>query len=105
VLISAMASASTSQPIAFPAHNGHAGAYLDYQMADSSYTGSSGSFNPASYTRHFLGSPISWRPSSFNAGSFTQRHMDSPLHGSIECVSLLLLLLFVCSLSDASGQC
>ncbi|TFK38432.1 hypothetical protein BDQ12DRAFT_698628 [Crucibulum laeve] len=36
-------------------------------MADGSYTSSSGPFNPASYTRHFLGSPISWRGGSFGA--------------------------------------
>lgn len=81
-----MASASTSQPIALPAHSPAAVAYHDYQMADGSYTGSSGPFNPASYTRHFLGSPISWRPSSFNAGSLSHRPHDSPLYGSIECV-------------------
>ncbi|KAF7761101.1 hypothetical protein Agabi119p4_10510 [Agaricus bisporus var. burnettii] len=79
-----MASASTSQPIALPAHSPAAVAYHDYQMADGSYTGSSGPFNPASYTRHFLGSPISWRPSSFNAGSLSHRPHDSPLYGSID---------------------
>ncbi|KAF8883026.1 hypothetical protein BD779DRAFT_1541427 [Infundibulicybe gibba] len=49
-----------SQPIALPSTQDN-----DYRMG--SYTGESGSFNPASYTRHFLGSPISWRPSSFGA--------------------------------------
>ncbi|EDR06015.1 uncharacterized protein LACBIDRAFT_294744 [Laccaria bicolor S238N-H82] len=39
-------------------------------MAEGSYTGSSGFFNPASYTRHFLGSPISWLAGSFGVGSF-----------------------------------
>jgi transcription factor SFP1 len=39
---------SSSQPIALPTTN-------DYIMADN--------FDPASYTRHFLGSPISWRAS------------------------------------------
>ncbi|KAF5347745.1 hypothetical protein D9756_010260 [Leucocoprinus leucothites] len=53
-------------------------------MADGSYTSSSGPFNPASYTRHFLGSPISWRASSFNAGSFTQRTAEQSFQGSID---------------------
>lgn len=90
-----MASTSTtSQPIALPivhANPNSPGSYLDYQMADGSYTGSSGPFNPASYTRHFLGSPISWRASSFNAGSFTHRIPEPSFHGSIECVSIPLL--------------
>ncbi|KIM44300.1 hypothetical protein M413DRAFT_9442 [Hebeloma cylindrosporum] len=42
----------------------------DYTMQDpGSYTGSTAEFNPASFTRHFLGSPISWRAGSFGAGS------------------------------------
>ncbi|KIL63695.1 hypothetical protein M378DRAFT_179145 [Amanita muscaria Koide BX008] len=55
---------STTQPIALP--NSHSN-LQDYIMADGSYTGSSGSFNPASYARHFLGSPISWRQGSFSS--------------------------------------
>ncbi|KDR72921.1 hypothetical protein GALMADRAFT_252266 [Galerina marginata CBS 339.88] len=55
-----------------------------------SYTGSEhGTFNPASFTRHFLGSPISWRGGSwgmqqnrFPAGSPTAQ-----LLSTIECVS------------------
>jgi transcription factor SFP1 len=30
-----------------------------------SYPGNGGHFNPSSYTRQFLGSPLSWRPGSF----------------------------------------
>ncbi|KAF8647968.1 hypothetical protein AX16_006429 [Volvariella volvacea WC 439] len=54
---------SSSQPIAFPSssHN------PDHTMSTGSYTGSNGDFNPASFTRHFLGSPISWRAGSFGA--------------------------------------
>ncbi|KAF9005099.1 hypothetical protein BDQ17DRAFT_1408459 [Cyathus striatus] len=63
--------ASTSQPIALPSHS-HSHSSYDYAMAEGSYT-SSGPFNPASYTRHFLGSPISWRASSFGAGSLGAR--------------------------------
>ncbi|KAF8633124.1 hypothetical protein AX15_001504 [Amanita polypyramis BW_CC] len=62
---------STTQPIALP---NNAAAFHDYPMADGSFSGSSGSFNPASYARHFLGSPISWRQ-----GSFASRFLsDSP---------------------------
>ncbi|TFK18111.1 hypothetical protein FA15DRAFT_660952 [Coprinopsis marcescibilis] len=57
-----------------------------------SYTGSSsGPFNPASYTRHFIGSPISWRAASFgmsmsgttpgNPSSWSSRFpVGSPTH-------------------------
>lgn len=33
-----------------------------------SYNGSNGSFNPASYARHYLGSPLSWQPASSFGG-------------------------------------
>jgi transcription factor SFP1 len=61
-----------SQPIALPSNN-------DYSMHDpGSYTGE---FNPASFTRHFLGSPISWRAGSFGnrfpAGSPTAQLLSS----------------------------
>ncbi|ETW76625.1 hypothetical protein HETIRDRAFT_455141 [Heterobasidion irregulare TC 32-1] len=36
-------------------------------MASGSYNGNNGSFNPASYTRAFFGSPLSWRPGSFGS--------------------------------------
>jgi len=37
----------------------------DHSMPSPSYS----SFNPASYTRTFFGSPISWRPGSFGSGN------------------------------------
>ncbi|KAJ7084172.1 hypothetical protein C8R43DRAFT_319075 [Mycena crocata] len=52
-----------SHPIALPV----ASQQQDYPMDGGSYTGDDGTFNPASYTRHFLGSPISWRAGSFGA--------------------------------------
>lgn len=49
-----------------------------------SYSGSnSGTFNPASYTRHFLGSPISWRAGSFGA-RFPQGSPTAQLLNSID---------------------
>lgn len=68
---------------------------VDYAMQDAgSYTGSEGAFNPASFTRHFLGSPISWRAASWgmpssigNGGNRWNGHTASPsqaLFGSIE---------------------
>lgn len=58
----------------------------DTIMGSGSYMGSSsGPFNPASYTRHFLGSPI-----SFRAGSFGNRTLSitptSQIVGPLECV-------------------
>ena len=56
----------SSQPISLPPVANYS---TDYPMTSGSYTGSpNGSFNPASYTRHFLGSPISWRPGSLGYG-------------------------------------
>jgi hypothetical protein len=53
-----------------------------------SYSGSTGgSFNPASYTRHFLGSPISWRAGSFGA-RFPQGSPTAQLLNSIEYVHI-----------------
>ena len=51
-----------SKPIALPHTNNSQLAY-----AEGSYTDDSKTFNPASFTRHFLGSPISWRASSFSS--------------------------------------
>lgn len=91
-----------SQPIALPASavpaaGGSSLAQQDYAMHDAgSYSGgdAEGTFNPASFTRHFLGSPISWRASSWGmhnaripAGSPTAQ-----LLSSIECVSSCLML-------------
>ncbi|KAF6756664.1 hypothetical protein DFP72DRAFT_846522 [Ephemerocybe angulata] len=61
----------TSQPIALRPSS----TTQDYTMQDAngSFSGSSsGPFNPASYTRQFIGSPISWR-----AGSYGMRSLSS----------------------------
>ncbi|KAJ7575410.1 hypothetical protein C8J56DRAFT_414811 [Mycena floridula] len=68
----------STQPISLPTSSNHNHNYSnqhhnysngDYPMASGSYTGSTnGDFNPASYTRHFMGSPISWRPGSLGFG-------------------------------------
>jgi len=73
---------TTSQPIALPStqHN------TDYSMASGSYTGSNGDFNPASYTRHFLGSPLSWRPGSFGGRFYPSGSPSAQLLTSLESV-------------------
>ncbi|CAA7271244.1 unnamed protein product [Cyclocybe aegerita] len=80
-----------SQPIALPSASSSMltldGTPQDYAMLDAgSYTGSSsGTFNPASYTRHFLGSPISWRAGSFGlAGRFPAGSPTAQLLNSID---------------------
>ncbi|KAJ7764759.1 hypothetical protein B0H16DRAFT_428395 [Mycena metata] len=61
-----------SHPIALPmpvasSHQQQQDAF-PMSLDGGSYTGEDGrAFNPASYTRHFLGSPISWRAGSFGA--------------------------------------
>ncbi|KAG5652493.1 hypothetical protein H0H81_004850 [Sphagnurus paluster] len=71
---------ATSQPIALPTANTNDN--NDYTMG--SYSGSAGRpFNPASYTRHFLGSPISWRPGSFGA-RFAQGSPSAQLFSSLD---------------------
>ncbi|KAG6853264.1 hypothetical protein C0991_005589 [Blastosporella zonata] len=71
---------ATSQPIALPAPNTDNN--MDYAMG--SYTGSHGGpFNPASYTRHFLGSPISWRAGSFGS-RFPQGSPSAHLFSSLD---------------------
>ncbi|KAJ7641428.1 hypothetical protein FB45DRAFT_1053939 [Roridomyces roridus] len=72
-----------SEPIALPlaAH-----AQQDYNMDQGSYNGDSGHFNPASYTRHFLGSPISWRAGSFGAQYCTSQSPTAMLVGSYDPV-------------------
>ncbi|KAJ7207928.1 hypothetical protein GGX14DRAFT_634450 [Mycena pura] len=69
-----------SHPIALPA----AAHSPDYQMG--SYMGSydDGAFNPASYTRHFLGSPISWRAGSFGAQFVPSQSPTAMLVGSFD---------------------
>ncbi|KAK0187176.1 hypothetical protein F5146DRAFT_1142116 [Armillaria mellea] len=73
----------STQPIALPSRSSPRNHIsnsnnADYIMSSGSYTGSNGngSFNPASYTRHFLGSPISWRSTSFGLGV---RFQGSPM--------------------------
>lgn len=70
-----MTTTTTSQPIALrPAHSN------DYAMQDTagSYScSSSGPFNPASYTRQFIGSPISWRGGSYGMSGITSGSLSS----------------------------
>lgn len=69
-----------SHPIALPPAN-----HQDYITMDpGSYTGENGQFNPASYTRHFLGSPISWRAGSFGAQFVPSQSPTAMLVGSYE---------------------
>ncbi|KAJ7334799.1 hypothetical protein DFH08DRAFT_293653 [Mycena albidolilacea] len=69
-----------SHPIALPPAN-----HQDYITMDpGSYTGENGQFNPASYTRHFLGSPISWRAGSFGAQFVPGQSPTAMLVGSYE---------------------
>ncbi|KAF7361338.1 hypothetical protein MSAN_01166500 [Mycena sanguinolenta] len=68
-----------SHPIALPV-----AAHQDYSMDAGSYTGENGQFNPASYTRHFLGSPISWRAGSFGAQFVPSQSPTAMLVGSYE---------------------
>ncbi|KAJ7119530.1 hypothetical protein C8R44DRAFT_737329 [Mycena epipterygia] len=72
-----------SDPIALPAavHT-----QQDYNMDGGSYTGENGQFNPQSYTRHFLGSPISWRAGSFGAQYCTSQSPTAMLVGSFDPV-------------------
>jgi transcription factor SFP1 len=71
-----------SKPIALPNKNNSQLAY-----AEGFYTGdSSDAFNPASFTRHFLGSPISWRPTSF-----TNRFPASPTAQRLSSLEYVLL--------------
>ncbi|KAJ7485206.1 hypothetical protein B0H11DRAFT_2231403 [Mycena galericulata] len=71
-----------SEPIALPA----AAHQQDYNMDPGSYTGENGQFNPQSYTRHFLGSPISWRAGSFGAQYCTSQSPTAMLVGSYDPV-------------------
>jgi hypothetical protein len=89
---------ATSQPIALPHHSSNNQSPLNQDYIMGSYSGeTSGSFNPASYTRHFLGSPISWRAGSFGA-RFPQGSPTAQLLGSIEYVFLARILL--CLIGD-----
>ncbi|KAL1742963.1 hypothetical protein HDZ31DRAFT_65476 [Schizophyllum fasciatum] len=60
----------STQPISFSKDHSSS-ASQDYPMGSASigsYNGSNGSFNPASYARHYLGSPLSWQPASSFGG-------------------------------------
>ncbi|KAJ6510510.1 hypothetical protein C8R45DRAFT_391139 [Mycena sanguinolenta] len=71
-----------SHPIALPVAT-----HQDYMSMDAgSYTGENGQFNPASYTRHFLGSPISWRAGSFGAQFVPSQSPTAMLVGSYDAV-------------------
>ncbi|CAL1702676.1 unnamed protein product [Somion occarium] len=54
---------AAAQPIALPSTSND----YDHVMGSGSFTGQNGSFNPASYTRRFLGSPASFRAGSFGS--------------------------------------
>ncbi|KAJ3999721.1 hypothetical protein F5050DRAFT_852128 [Lentinula boryana] len=76
---------TATQPISLGGHgrNPYNNAQ-DIHMASGSYTsGDGGSFNPASYTRHFLGSPMSYRSV---AGSYNSRLLGYP--GSVGSVTM-----------------
>ncbi|KAI0822139.1 hypothetical protein BC628DRAFT_1327946 [Trametes gibbosa] len=53
---------ATAQPISFSSVE-----QQDFTMGSGSFTGPNGSFNPASYTRHLIGSPFSSRVGSFGS--------------------------------------
>jgi transcription factor SFP1 len=61
----------------------------DLSMTYSSLNNTSGSFNPASYTRAFFGSPFSWRPGSFGNRSLPGTS-PTQLLGPLEYVPTLL---------------
>ncbi|KAK7681782.1 hypothetical protein QCA50_015129 [Cerrena zonata] len=65
---------AAAQPIALPTNTND----YDQLMSSGSFTGQNGSFNPASYTRRFLGSPA-----SFRAGSFGSRFYPGVSPGQI----------------------
>ena len=88
---SSSSTAMSTQPISFSKDHSSS-ASQDYPMGSASigsYNGSNGSFNPASYARHYLGSPLSWQPASsfggriFASGSPTAQLLVS----SFECVA------------------
>jgi hypothetical protein len=82
-LESTRSSMASPQPIALPVHTSH-----DYIMGSYSED-PTGTFNPASYTRHFLGSPISWRAGSFSQ-RFPQGSPTAQLLSSIEYVLYII---------------
>ncbi|KAJ3481758.1 hypothetical protein NLI96_g7436 [Meripilus lineatus] len=54
---------AAAQPISLPPQSND----TDLPMTSGSFTGQNGSFNPASYTRRFIGSPASFRAGSFGS--------------------------------------
>ncbi|KAJ3811858.1 hypothetical protein F5876DRAFT_75428 [Lentinula aff. lateritia] len=76
---------TATQPISLGGHGRNAyNNTQDINMASGSYTsGDGGSFNPASYTRHFLGSPMSYRSA---VGSYNNRLLGYP--GSVGSVTM-----------------
>ena len=69
----------------------HSAFHDDLSMAYSSLNNPSGSFNPASYTRAFFGSPFSWRPGSFGNRSVPSSS-PTQLLGPLEYVSFFFIL-------------
>ena len=69
---------ATAQPIAF-----HSAEPQDFPMGSGSFTGQNGSFNPASYNRHLIGSPLSFRSGSFGS-RFYPGMSPSQLLGPLE---------------------
>ncbi|KAF5347398.1 hypothetical protein D9758_011256 [Tetrapyrgos nigripes] len=99
---------ASSSSMAMSISNSHSN---DYPMSSGSYNGSnSGSFNPASYTRHFLGSPISWRAGSLgfggrSSGSYVggMGPMDQ-LRGSLESRGMDPELSNACKIFDLQDE-
>lgn len=87
--------ASSARPIRLPVDQ-------DATMASSSYT-NNGSFNanPASYTRPFFGSPISWRAGSFGSRFYHPGNSPGQLLGPLECVSASFIPLFASCLTPS----
>lgn len=75
---------AAAQPISLPPQTTD----NDLAMSSGSFTGQNGSFNPASYTRRFVGSPASFRASSFGS-RFYPGMSPGQLLGPLEYVSSL----------------
>lgn len=74
-----MATVTSSQPIALPIHSND----LDHAMG--SYT--AGSFNPASFTKHFMGTtPISWKAGSFSSRFYSGAGSPGQVFGPVDSV-------------------
>ena len=77
---------AAAQPIALPTNTND----YDQIMGSGSFTGQNGSFNPASYTRRFLGSPASFRAGSFGS-RFYPGVSPGQLLGPLEYAPLSLI--------------